>query len=69
MRNVKNITKNPKILGGEPIIKGTRISVSTVLEHLENGQEKKDVAKIFQLTRGQIDAALKFARQKIETAK
>jgi len=34
---LKRITANPKILGGKPIIRGTRISVEFILELLASG--------------------------------
>lgn len=37
MKNFKYIVANSSILGGKPIIKGTRISVELILEWLASG--------------------------------
>lgn len=60
------ITHNPKILGGKPIIAGTRMSVEVLLEFLAGGMEIKDALKEFPfLTREQIEAALSFAAREV----
>ena len=41
----KIITQNPKILGGKPIIAGTRMSVESVLELLASGMEVNEILK------------------------
>ena len=41
------ITTNPKILGGKPIIKGTRISVEFILELVASGGSVKDIVKTY----------------------
>lgn len=62
---MKMITQNPKILGGKPIIAGTRMSVEVLLEFLAGGMEVKDALKEFPfLTREQIEASLSFAAKK-----
>ncbi|TAL50419.1 DUF433 domain-containing protein [Patescibacteria group bacterium] len=38
-----NIIRDPKILGGKPIIKGTRISVDFILEQLAIGISVEDI--------------------------
>ena len=43
MNVYKHIYSNPEILGGKPIIKGTRISVSLILEWLASGSSIKDI--------------------------
>ena len=39
------ITTDPKILGGKPVIKGTRISVEFILSLLESGMEITEILK------------------------
>ncbi|MBK6948416.1 MAG: DUF433 domain-containing protein [Haliscomenobacter sp.] len=34
---------NPQVLGGKPIIKGTRVSVESILELVASGASVKDV--------------------------
>lgn len=64
MKNL--ITKNPKILGGKPIISGTRMSVEVILEFLAGGMEIKDILREFPfLTREQIEAAINYAAKKV----
>jgi len=40
---LKRITANPKILGGKPVIRGTRISVEFVLELLASGATEAEI--------------------------
>ena len=62
------ITTNKNILGGKPVIEGTRISVGAVLGQLKNGHGTgKHVREMYpQLSEQQIDAAIDFAREKVE---
>ncbi|KKS14136.1 hypothetical protein A2617_00450 [Candidatus Daviesbacteria bacterium RIFOXYD1_FULL_41_10] len=56
------ITQDPKILGGKPIITGTRMSVEVILELLSSGMEKNEIIKEYPfLTKAQIQAAVDFA--------
>jgi uncharacterized protein (DUF433 family) len=57
------ITSDAAILGGKPIIKGTRISVEVVLEELASGTTPADLAKDFIVDEADIYAALEFAAQ------
>lgn len=41
----KLITQDPDILGGKPIIKGTRMSVESILELLASGMEIDEILK------------------------
>ena len=57
---------NPRVCGGQPVIKGTRISVSAVLEQLADGESWDLVLRGYpELTRADIQAALDYARQSI----
>ncbi len=41
------IIKDDKICGGEPIIQGTRISVSCILYHIKEGSTIEDIIKLY----------------------
>jgi len=47
MMQFEHITTNPKILGGKPIIKDTRISVEFILELLTSGAAVKDIVEAY----------------------
>jgi len=56
------ITADPAILGGKPVIAGTRISVQLILEKLSDGWSIQDVLEDYpHLTRDQIIAAIAYA--------
>ena len=56
------ITADPEILGGKPIIAGTRISVQLILEKLSDGWSIQDLLEDYpHLTREQIIAAIAYA--------
>ena len=62
----KLITQNTNILGGKPIIAGTRISVEVILEFLAGGMEIKEMLKEYPyLTKEQIQAAIRYAAGKV----
>jgi len=55
MATIHRVTFNPKILGGKPIIKGTRITVEFVLELLASGMTEREIVKEYpRLTRTDI---------------
>lgn len=56
------ITQDPNILGGKPIIAGTRMSVEVILEFLAGGMDTKDILKEYSfLTKAQVEAAVDYA--------
>lgn len=58
----KLITINPAVRSGKPCIRGTRITVSDVLEYLAGGMSEDEVLQDFpELTRESIRACLAFA--------
>lgn len=58
---------NPKIFGGKPIIKGTRISVEFVLELLASGMTIEDIVEEYpQLDRKDILAVLEYAAKTVK---
>lgn len=62
----KRIVNDPKILGGKPIIKGTRMSVEFILELMRSGMSFDDILKDYDhLTKADLQAALAFAQHAV----
>ena len=58
----ERIEVNPKILGGKPVIKGTRIPVYLILELLSAGYDFKRIIDAYPtLTKKDIKAAVEYA--------
>ncbi|MFO7875363.1 MAG: DUF433 domain-containing protein [Desulfovermiculus sp.] len=61
------ITANPKILGGKPIIKGTRISVEFILELLASNVSENEIIDDYpHITKDDIHACLRFAADSLK---
>jgi uncharacterized protein (DUF433 family) len=59
---IDRITANPKILGGKPIIKGTRISVEFILDLLTSDVTEVEILQGYpHLKKDDIQACLKYA--------
>ena len=58
----KLITQNPDILGGKPIIAGTRMSVEVILESLAGGMSIEEMLREYPfLKKKHIQAAIDYA--------
>ena len=58
----KLITQDSDILGGKPIIKGTRMSVESILELLASGMEIDEILKDYPILKKEhILAAIEYA--------
>lgn len=56
------ISRNPEIMLGKPVIKGTRITVSLILQKLSNGYSVDDIIQSYpHLNKNQILATLAYA--------
>jgi len=56
------ITSDPAILGGKPIVRGTRISVEIILEWMAAGASRDDIVRNYPfLTVQDVEQALEFA--------
>ncbi|RKU13596.1 antitoxin [Candidatus Poribacteria bacterium] len=56
------IVVNPRILGGKPIIKGTRISVEFILDLLASDVSEEEILEDYpHLTKEEIHACLRYA--------
>jgi uncharacterized protein (DUF433 family) len=56
------ITREPGILGGQPVLKGTRVTLNSVLSSLAEGDTVEDILNDFPtLTELHVRAAIAFA--------
>lgn len=56
------ITFDPAILGGKPIIRGTRISVAIILEWIASGATREDIVRNYpHLTMDDVEQAITYA--------
>jgi uncharacterized protein (DUF433 family) len=61
-----HIHSNPDILGGKPVVRGTRISVELILEYFADGGSTADVLDAYDhLTEEDVRAALAFAQEMV----
>jgi uncharacterized protein (DUF433 family) len=59
---INRITADPKILGGKPIVQGTRMSVEFILELLASDVPEEEILEDYpHLTRDDIHACLRYA--------
>jgi uncharacterized protein (DUF433 family) len=62
---LERITSDPKVLGGKPVIKGTRLSVEYILNLLAHGSSTREILDEYQgLTSEDIQACLAFAAER-----
>jgi uncharacterized protein (DUF433 family) len=58
------IVRNPEVLGGTPVFRGTRVPIQTLFEYLEGGETLEDFLEGFPtVTRDAALAALEEAKQ------
>lgn len=58
---LKRIVVDPKIMGGKPVIRGTRITVDLILELLASGMTPEGIAKDYGISVEDVRAALLYA--------
>jgi uncharacterized protein (DUF433 family) len=58
-----HVTRNPAVLGGKPIIRGTRIAVSLVIDWLDAGVSIDQILEDYpNLTRADVEAARAYSQ-------
>jgi len=63
----KRIELNPRVCNGKPVIRGTRIPVSVILEQLAQGESWDQILSGYpELTREDIHAVLDYAKASID---
>ena len=61
------LTRHPRICGGEPVVKGTRVTVRTILASLAEGATADEILADFpSLTFDQLRAVIAFAASSAE---
>ncbi len=64
---VDRIEIDPRVCGGKPVIRGTRIPVSVILDHLAAGESWRQIRDALpELSEEDVAAALLYARAVIE---
>ena len=65
MSNIDRIEMTPGVRSGKPRVRGTRMTVSDVLEYLAGGMSEGEIIHDFpELTRDDIRACLAFAAER-----
>lgn len=69
MESVDRIEVDPRVCNGRPVIKGTRIPVSVILERVASGESWDALLDAYpELVRADIQAALLFAKASIDNS-
>jgi uncharacterized protein (DUF433 family) len=60
------IVRDPEILGGKPVIRGTRVPVERIIAHLAQCPDVDDLLQAYpRLTKQDVQAALEYAYQAV----
>ena len=60
------ISSNPKVMGGTPVFRGTRVPVQTLVDYLESGESISDFLDGFPtVTKEQVITFLEEAKEKV----
>jgi uncharacterized protein (DUF433 family) len=63
------VSRDPKVMGGTPVFRGTRVPVQTFIEYLEAGDSIDEFLEGFpSVTRAQVIAFLEEAKNKLVEA-
>jgi uncharacterized protein (DUF433 family) len=66
---LERITLNPKVMVGKPVIKGTRLTVESILNLLAHGSTPEEIIDEYKtLTQHDIQACILFASKALETS-
>ena len=64
---LERITSDPRVLAGQPVLRGTRLSVAYILRLLASGAAPEDILQEYEgLTKEDIQACLLFAAETLE---
>lgn len=59
----KKVIIDPKIMGGKPVIKGTRVPVEVIIGGLAGGMKTEEVCDEYRIKAGDVRVALAYAAE------
>lgn len=66
----KAININPEIMSGAPVFRGTRVTIQTLFDYLEDGYSVEDFLKIFDwIKKEDVIEVLELAKKLFDTGK
>jgi uncharacterized protein (DUF433 family) len=57
----ERIVINPKIHHGKPVVRGTRVPITSIIGGLAGGMTREEIAREYEVTQEDISAALSYA--------
>ena len=56
------VETNPRVQGGVPVLRGTRLPVSAIIDNFDDGMSAAEIAEQFQVPQERVDAILAYAK-------
>jgi uncharacterized protein (DUF433 family) len=69
MPKKSRIVIDPKIMGGKPVVKGTRLPVQVIVGALAGGMTIAEICKDYRVTAEDVQAALAYAAEALAEEK
>ncbi len=69
MPKKSRIAIDPKIMGGKPVIKGTRVPVQVIVGAMAGGMTVPEICKEYRVTPEDVQAALAYAAEALAEEK
>ena len=67
MQRLERITRDPKVMGGKPCIRGMRVTVGTIVGLVASGHSTEEILKLYPyLEKEDVQEALAFAAWRTE---
>jgi uncharacterized protein (DUF433 family) len=67
MKNLKRISLDPNVMGGKPCIRGTRVTVGTLIGLIASGETTENILKAYPYIKAEdIQEALEYAAWRVE---
>jgi uncharacterized protein (DUF433 family) len=59
------ITKDPAVLVGKPVVRGTRLAIEFVLARIAQGWPEEEIMRNYRLTHEQVRACAAYAQKRL----